>query len=155
VYAPDVPLETAAWEGNTSAVRQHIEAGTDLNWRNPMSGSTPLLAATTRGNTEAAKLLIDAGADLDAVNNDGSTALHVAAFLCRKEIAAALLADGARTDMRNRFGHTPADSVTISFEEAKPGYDMLVQVLGPMGLELDFERIQRERPEMAEMLRQQ
>ncbi len=151
---PPSELEAAAWTGDTDSVKRHIAAGTDLDYQNPTNGSTPLITAAARGNTEVAKLLLDAGADVDAANHDGSTALHTAAFLCRKDIVRALLEHGADTSVRNNTGGTALDSVSGPFEEMKLIYDLFMQVLGPIGLELDYDRIRRERPEIAKMLRE-
>jgi ankyrin repeat protein len=146
-------LEEAAMNGNTEAVRQHIAAGTDLNKRNPESGSTALSTVATFGQTEVAILLIEGGADLEVKNNEGSTVLITAAFLCREDIVKALLAKGADRNARNNAGSTALESVAGPFNEVKPIYDILRAVLGPLGLELDYERIRKTRPKIAKALR--
>ena len=85
VKAPDMALSAAVVTGNYDVVKQHIEAGTDINEKDPLSGSTPLITAVTFDKQDIAQALIDAGADLSIKNNDGSTALHVAAFFCNVE----------------------------------------------------------------------
>jgi len=62
---PKMDLQAAIVSGNLEAVKQHIEAGTDINRKDQMSGSTPLITAATFGKTAIAKALIDANADLD------------------------------------------------------------------------------------------
>jgi NAD(P)-dependent dehydrogenase (short-subunit alcohol dehydrogenase family) len=148
-----VSLHQAAIEGDLEAVRQQIEAGADLNEREPSGGSSPLTTAAVFGQTEVAKALIEAGADVDQRNNDGSTALLSAAFLCRTEIVAALLAAGADKSITNIAGSTALDVVTVPFETIRPTYDFIGTILAPLGLELDYERIRRTRPQIAEMLR--
>jgi NAD(P)-dependent dehydrogenase (short-subunit alcohol dehydrogenase family) len=150
---PSGGLHQAALEGNLEAVRQHIAAGAELNEKEPSGGSSPLIIAATFGHTEVASVLIEAGADVDQRNNDGSTALLTAAFLCRAEIVAALLAAGADKSIRNNAGSTALEAVTVPFDAVKEAYDYLGAVLGPLGLELDYERIRMTRPEIAEMLR--
>jgi len=49
---PEVDIHTAVLTGNLEAVRQHIQAGTDINEKEPMSGSTPLVSAATFGKTD-------------------------------------------------------------------------------------------------------
>ncbi len=98
---PGPGIHGAALEGDLEAVRRYIEAGADLNAKEPLGGSTPLIIAATFGRTEVAKALIEAGADVDQRNNEGSTALLSAAFLCRTEIVAALLAAGADRSITN------------------------------------------------------
>jgi NAD(P)-dependent dehydrogenase (short-subunit alcohol dehydrogenase family) len=148
-----VGLHQAAFQGNLEAVRQHIEAGANLNEREPSGGSSPLIVAATFGQTEVAKALIGAGADLNQQNNDGSTALFSAAFLCHTEIVAALLDAGADKSIRNNAGSTALEVVTVPFDAIRDTYDLLGTVLGPYGLELDYERIRTTRPKIAEMLR--
>ena len=150
---PSAGLHQAALEGNLEAIRQLIEAGADLNEKEPSGGSSPLIVAATFGQTEVAKALIEAGADVDQRNNDGSTALLSAAFLCRTEIVAALLDAGADKSIRNNAGSTALEVVTVPFDVIKGTYDYLGVILGPLGLELDYERIRMTRPKIAEMLR--
>jgi hypothetical protein len=146
-------LQRAAMEGNLGAVRELIAAGADLDAREPSGGSSPLITATTFGHSEVAKALIAAGADIDLRNNDGSTALITAAFFCRTEIVEALLAAGADKSIRNNAGSTALDVVTVPFAAMQGIYDMVGAALGPYGLELDYDRLERTRPQIAEMLR--
>ena len=150
--APAMAIHTAAALGNIEAVRQHIRAGSDLNARDAY-GSTPLIAAITFGRTEVATALIDARADLTIANNDGSTPLHIAAFMCHPEVVTALLEAGADKEALNRWGSTPRQSVEAPFEKVKGMYDAIGEALGPLGLTLDYERIQATRPVIAEMLK--
>jgi NAD(P)-dependent dehydrogenase (short-subunit alcohol dehydrogenase family) len=150
--APSAGLHQAALQGDLEAVRQQIEAGANLNEGDP-TGSTPLIIAATFGHTEVAKALIEAGADLDHQTLDGSTALLSAAFLCQTEIVAALLDAGADKSIRNNDGSTALDVVAGPFDAVRVVYDYLGAVLGPYGLELDYERIEMTRPKIAELLR--
>ena len=74
--APDVDLHTATATGNLEAIRKHIEAGSDLNVRDPEGGACPLSTAALFGQTEAASALIEAGADINCIGNDGATPLE-------------------------------------------------------------------------------
>lgn len=153
VKAPDVDIHTAVLTDNLDALKQHIAAGTNINEKDPYGGSSPLISASVFGKPEAAKILIDAGADVNFQNNDGSTALHTAAFFCRLEIVKALLEKGADKTIKNKFGATAYESVAIPYSDAKPSYEMMEKVLGPMGLKLDYAYIEKTRPEIAEMLK--
>jgi NAD(P)-dependent dehydrogenase (short-subunit alcohol dehydrogenase family) len=146
-------LHQAAMQGNLEAARELIAAGADLNAREPSGGSSPLITATTFGHTEVATALIAAGDDVNQRNIDGSTALITAAFFCRTEIVETLLAAGADRSIRNNAGSTALDVVTAPFDAMKGIYDMVGAALGPYGLELDYERLERTRPTIAEMLR--
>jgi CubicO group peptidase (beta-lactamase class C family) len=149
---PNVDLHMAALLGNIDAVRQHIEAVSDLNAKDAY-GSTPLIVATTFGRTEVAQALIDAGADMTIRDNYGSTPLHLAALFCRTEIVKALLDKGANRYSRNNSGSTAFDIVATPFDDDRWIYDSLAKDLGPLGLHLDYERMKLARPRIAEMLR--
>ncbi len=56
---------------------------------------------------EAVKLALAAGADPNAVNNDGDTALHGAAFTGGDEVVKLLVERGAKLDVQNKKGMTP------------------------------------------------
>jgi len=133
-------------------VKQHIKAGTDIDQKEPMSGSTPLMSAATFNYPEIAKVLIDAKADLSVKNNDGSTALHTAAFFGRIDIVQMLIDSKADKTIRNNFGATPRESVMGEFAEMKPFYEMIIQQLQPMGFELDLNELKKARPVIAVML---
>ena len=149
---PKIGVHQAAVEGDLEAIRQHINFGSDLNEKD-VYGSTPLIIAATFGKTDAALTLIEAGADLNIKNNDGSTALITAAFFCRTEIVKALLDKGADKSLRNNSGSSALHVVVIPFEAIKGFYDYFVEALGPLGLELDYEQIKKNRPIIAEMLK--
>ena len=93
-----------------------------------------------------------ASADLSLKNNDGSTALHVAAFFCRIEIVQMLMDAQADKTITNKFGATPRQTVMGSFEEMKPVYEMLQQQLEPFGFKLDMKDVEKSRPVVAMML---
>jgi len=150
--APNVDIHTAIITGNLEAVKQHIKAGTDINEKEAMSGSTPLMSAVTFNKPEIAKALIDANADLSIKNNDGGTALHNAAFFARIEILQMLIDAKADKSIRNNFGATARETVMGDFDEVKPFYDMLIMQLKPMGFELDMNELQKARPVVAMML---
>ena len=152
IEVPQMDMQTAIVSDNREVVKQHIEAGTDLNKKDAMSGSTPLITAASFGKIDIAKALINAGADLSAKDNDGSTALHVASFFCRVEIVQALIDAQADKTALNNFGATARETVMGPFEELKPIYEMLQQQLGPLGLQIDLTEIEKTRPVIAMML---
>lgn len=151
VEAPSMDINTAAFMGNLKAVKQHIEAGSDLNKKDDY-GSTPLTVATTFGKTDIAIALINGGADINITSADGSTPLHTASFFCRPEIVKALLAKGADKTLRNNFGSTALESVSAPFDAVKPVYEQIGKDLGPFGLKFDYDYLEATRPEIAELL---
>ena len=152
VKAPSVDIHTATFFGNIDAVKQHINAGSDLN-KKDQYGSTPLNIAATFGKTEIALALINAGADLNIKNAEGSTPLNVASFFCRTELVKALLEKGADKTIKNNFGSTPLMSVSAPFNEVEPFYQQMSKNLGSFGLKLDFDYLEKTRPIIAEMLK--
>jgi len=149
--APTVDIWTAAGTGNIEAIKQHLEAGTDVDAKEPAGGSTPLMVAALVGQTEAAKLLIEKGANINARSNDGATALHAAAFFCHTEILKLLLGKGAVVNAKNIRGETPLDSVAGEWSQELEGiYKWIAERLN---LQLDIERIKAARPQIAAILR--
>ncbi|MBN3582494.1 ankyrin repeat domain-containing protein [Algoriphagus aestuarii] len=150
--APDIDLQTAVITGNKEAVKRHIAAGSDLNVRDPFGGSSPLITAVVFDKKEIAALLIEGGADINFQNNDGSTALISAAFFGRPEIVQLLLEKGADKSIKNKYGTTAYENVSPPFSEVKEVYDVMVGMLEPMGLKLDYAYLEKIRPEIAKML---
>jgi len=151
---PDVDIFKAAGDGDLKALKQHIEAGTDLDQRFlDDQQSTPLMIAALFGRTEAAKALIEAGAKLNLKNKDGSTALMNAAFFCHPEIVQALLDKGADKNITNNTGSTALQAVTVPLPLVQLIYSGVNEtVFKPAGMPLDMERIKATRPQIAQML---
>jgi ankyrin repeat protein len=99
--------------------------------------STPLMAAaglatrspgedagTESEVLEAVQVALDLGADVNAVDNNGETAMHAAAYKNLPKVVKFLAANGARIDLWNRtdkFGWTPlAIAVGYRFGNFKP-----------------------------------
>lgn len=152
VNAPSIDIHTATFFGNLNAVKQHINARSNLNAKDEY-GSTPLNIATTFGRTDIALALINGGADLHVKNSEGSTPLHVASFLCRTEIVKALLENGADKSVTNNYGSTPLMSVSGPFSTVEPFYQEMSKNLGPFGLKLDFDHLEKTRPIIADLLK--
>ena len=70
-------IHVAARTGNHEAVKQHLDAGTDVNAKD-LWGFNPLQQATFGGHNEIAELLIAKGADVNAKGWSESTPLHAA-----------------------------------------------------------------------------
>ena len=148
-----VDIHTAVMTGNMEALKQHIAAGSNLNEKDPLGGSSPLISASLFGKTAMAKTLIDAGADLNFQNNDGSTALITASFFCRPQIVKMLLDKNADKTIKNKYGSTAYESVAGPFADVKASYEGLGKMLEPMGLKLDHTYLEKTRPEIAAMLK--
>ena len=153
VKPPKIDIHTAVMTDNMEALKQHITAGSNLNEKDPLGGSSPLISACLFGKTAMAKILIEAGAELNFQNNDGSTALHTASFFCRPEIVRMLLDKGADKTIKNKYGQTAYESVSGPFADVKNAYNGLGKMLEPMGLKLDHTYLEKTRPEIAAMLK--
>jgi len=153
VKSPEVDIHTAVITDNLAALKQHIAAGTNINEKDPFGGSSPLISAALFGKTEAAKILINAGADVNFINNDGSTALHTSAFFCCPEIVKMLLDKHADKTIKNKYGATAYESVVGPYDQVKSVYETMQQMLGPMGLKLDYAYVEKTRPIIAAMLK--
>jgi hypothetical protein len=102
-----------------------------------VENSTPLMAAaglatrspgedagTESEVLEAVQVALDLGADVNAVDNNGETAMHAAAYKNLPKVVRFLAAKGAKIDVWNRndkFGWTPlAIAVGYRFGNFKP-----------------------------------
>ena len=93
---PDISIHEAARDGNTEAVKQHLEAGADVNVKDNI-GLTPLHMAAGDGRKEVAELLIAKGAEVNAKNKDGKTPLDWAIDFKHTELADLLRKHGGKT----------------------------------------------------------
>ena len=155
--SPDSSLFEAALAGNIEAVKQHIEAGTDLKQVDPNpvgSKGSALHAAAAFGYTEVAVALIEAGADVNQKEKEGQTPLHTAALFCYPKIAQALLNNGADKTIKDNDGQTALEMVEFPWEIAKGIYELIDGIIfKPFGKPLDHNRIQKTRPQVAAIIR--
>ena len=122
--APDISIHKAAQVGNIEAVKQHLDAGAEVDAKE-IDGLTPLHVAAGSGQKEIAELLIAEGADVNAKDTKfGGTPLYFAANGGHKEIAELLIANGAdvnaKSESKNGLfkGRTPLDSAEYNPETA-------------------------------------
>jgi hypothetical protein len=148
---PEVDIWKAAANGNIEAIKQHLEAGTNVDAKEPLGGATPLIVAAVFGRVETTKLLIEKGANVKAGSNDGATALHAAAFFCHTEIVKLLLDKGADVNAKNIRGETPLDAVAGEWSrELEDIYKWFSEL---WSLQLDLGRIKAARPQVAALIR--
>lgn len=100
------PLTEATVLGNREVLSALLAAGADPNAHSE-DGIPPLLLAVIANDSDTIKLLIKAGADPDE-KVDGMPLLSVAVSVGENAVKA-LIDAGARTDIRNSDGFTPAD----------------------------------------------
>ena len=148
---PSVSIWRAAMTGNSAAVEQHTQTGTNINTKEDLSGSTPLIVAATFGQVEVAKILIKAGADLNARNNSGGTALHVACFYCQPEMVELLLNEGADPELHNNWQLTPLEVATCEFNAELE--EVYRHAYGSLNLQFNLQHVQQLRVRIAEIFK--
>src|SRR5215475_7012568 len=116
------PFLFAADRSDVPLMRLLVKLGADPLMPN-FNNTTPLMAAAGLGTTEpleeageesealeAVNMLLDLGADLNALNNDGDTAMHGAAYNIYPRVVELLAKRGADPQIwknPNKFGRTP------------------------------------------------
>ena len=108
-------------------------------------------AAVLHGDIEAVKKHLSKGADVQERNEKGETLLHTAAFFAHPEIVQLLLDKGLNTAIKSNDGKSPLNYVEDPWNGGIEGRYKAVGVL--MKMELDLERIKRDRPKCADMLK--
>lgn len=83
-------LHETVWRNYTGCVQFLLDAKADINEKTANSGRTALFFASLKGYTECLQMLLAAGADVTIKDNEGKTAIDVAANdECRKLLQAA------------------------------------------------------------------
>ena len=145
-------LWDAAATGELGLIKQNLDAGADINAKEPAGGSTPLIVAALFGQAEAVRSLLEGGADVTIKNNDGSTALHIAAFFGYPEIVKLLLDKDADVNTLNSRGEKSLQIVSGEWSQELEGiYNFFDSTLK---VPVDLERIKAARPEVAVLLRE-
>ena len=107
---PDPDSLLLAWSaaGRDEAVRKLLDENeeVDIGVRDD-DGWTALMHAVRGGHEKTVEVLLEHNANVHSENNNGGTALHLAAEYDRSEIAAALIRAGADYEARDALGRTP------------------------------------------------
>jgi ankyrin repeat protein len=105
-------LHAAAGSARLDLVQLLLDAGADVDRRDPDTGRAPLHAAVTGGGEESleiVRVLLKAGADVNATTNDGASALdisRVSAARHRRADTGRATADDALADLLVAHGAT-------------------------------------------------
>ena len=73
----------------------------------PYAGANRDNEEDARNALEAVKVAVEAGVDVNAINSDGQTSMHAAAFTGSDAIVQFLADHGAQVDVRDKNGETP------------------------------------------------
>ncbi len=77
---PDLgSLLEAMVKGNFATIKRILDAGLDINAKEPLLGLTPLMVAALDGNVTAVNYLLERGANSSLKNKDRATAIELAA----------------------------------------------------------------------------
>ena len=145
-------MSEAIAEKDFAKVKELVQDGANVNLHNVETGITPLSTAATYDHVEIARFLLEHNARVSEANRDGNTALHVAAFFCYFEFVELLLENEASVSSKNNNDRTPIDVVSEPWSREISGfYRGIAEVTG---LQLDLERIKRDRPKMTKLLRE-
>jgi len=117
-------LMVASVKGHVAAARQLLTSGADPNLRD-VYGWTPLMRAVYEERDEIVQALLEQpDMELNARNDQGATALHLAAIKGNEGLARALLLAGASPLIEDRKGRTPAVTAVAA------GHDEVAALLG-------------------------
>lgn len=97
--------------GDVQAVRQCLEENISPDYRD-QDGLTPLMRAVDRNEEHVVDILFCFGADMNAIDEEGQTALHYAAYCEHAEMAGLLLTYGALHNVKDRDDLTPLEATT-------------------------------------------
>ena len=111
-----ITTHQSVFDGNIRAIKQHLDAGSDVEAKDDKFVGTFLHWASAGGQKEIVELLISKGADVNATDGDGDTALHLAGSTTASiEIAELLISKGADVNAQTNvapFYQTPLDLIT-------------------------------------------
>ncbi|NCF27454.1 MAG: hypothetical protein GWP69_08725 [Gammaproteobacteria bacterium] len=110
-------LMVASVKGHVAAVRQLLSSGADPNLRD-IYGWTPLMRAVYEEREQVVQVLLEqAEVNLNAKNDQGATALHLAAAKGNEALTRSLLLAGADPSMGDRKGRTPENMAVAAGHE--------------------------------------
>jgi ankyrin repeat protein len=130
--APDISIHRAARDGNIEAVKQHLDAGVNVN-ANDYIIEPPLHLAADNGHKEMVELLIDKGADVNLKTKMlGITPLLKVVEKGHKEMVELLIDKGADVNLKTDFGQTPL------LKAVEKGHKEMVELLIDKGADVNL-----------------
>ena len=95
--------------GNFLDLMEEIEKNPGLLYfKDPLERNLLYIAARN-GHANICEYLINKGINVNELQKDGSTPLHGAAYYGQTNVVKLLLSYGAKTNIKNNFGHLPID----------------------------------------------
>jgi len=105
-------LTLACYSGNNEVAKYLIDHVDDVNSKS--SYGTPLMAATVKKNIELVKLLLQKKANPNAVDQNGSSALHFSVIFSFEEIIKLLISSKADPSIKDNRGNSALDYAGIT-----------------------------------------
>ena len=109
----DKKFMSACSSNRISKVEKLLQKGQDPNTRDPDRQKWAIHAAASKGHSQAVQLLVQARANLEAIDANGSTALHLAVrqrglphWLCHWSVVQVLIEAAANLEAREARGLT-------------------------------------------------
>ena len=119
----DAKLWDAAADGDEVTVRECLEAGATVDWRDQYGG-TALHLAVSWGHTNVARILVESGWSLEARSDYGFTPLYFAAREGKLETVKYLLLRGTQIDTQDDRKRTPLHAASL-----KGHYELVIFLL--------------------------
>ena len=111
---PELPIWAAAsWRNDIVTVKDHIDAGTNIDTVDDWTGKTALHYAAEYGHLEIAELLLANGANVNRRDDDKATPLYFAAVGGFVDVARLLLDYGADINARDKAKESPMDGAVF------------------------------------------
>ncbi len=129
---PLISIWKGATKGNIEIVKQHLDAGVDINAKNS-DGESPLQLAAQVGQKEILELLISKGADINIKDVVGWTPVIVAAREGHKAIVELLISHSALLNTKDSLTGKSA----LHFAAAR-GHKKIVQLLISKGTDVNI-----------------
>lgn len=123
---PTPPLLLAAQHGHAPVMKLLMEHGADPHFT-ASDGTNIVISAAEGGKADALALAIAVGPDVNLADSRGTTALHVLAGSAYSPDLAPMLAllhaHGARADLADKKGHTPAMVADNTLKAVKAAFN--------------------------------
>jgi len=124
--------------GNLDTVRNLIESGNvNINHKYGLDQTTLLHYTASNHHTYIIHYLIEHGADINKTDRYGYTPLHDAVNSGHIDTVELLLGYGARTDIINMFGSTPASLATKNYRYIMAEYISSYEYIPTKGVRCD------------------
>ena len=132
-----ISIHQAVFDGNIEAVKQHLDAGAEVDAKDDKFVGTFLHWAAAGGQNEIVELLIAKGADVNAKDYRVRTPLHSAAAHGHKEVAKLLIIHGADVNAKGLNPLSESSSGTPLHDAAFINHQEIIELLIASGADVN------------------